>query len=179
MRINFQNISVLYQNLARNSPVLNKALSKLITFLVFFSFSWQRMVIWMPEARLKPETAHEKSLIPRAEYMKKSGFAFHLISRSSMIYNRVHYLWKKIHNSKNVTTLYCTCIRGGYREGGYQAFLVLLEFIAQALTDGCWCAAVNTYEIVLLKERNLTLLSLEELVSFPEPVRRVVHLCHM
>ena len=53
------------------------------------------MVIWMPEARLKPETAHEKSLIPRAEYMKKSGFAFHLISRSSMISNRVHYLWKK------------------------------------------------------------------------------------
>lgn len=59
-------------------------------FFSFFSFSGQRMVIWMPEAMLKPETAHEKSLIPRAEYMKKSGFAFHLISRSSMIYNRVH-----------------------------------------------------------------------------------------
>ena len=88
---------------------------------------------------------------------------------------------KKIHNSKkrNHAILFCTCIRGGYREGGYQAFLVLLEFIAQALTDGCWCAAVNTYEIVLLKERNITLLGPEELVSFPEPVRRVVHFCHM
>lgn len=56
--------------------------------------------------------------------------------------------------------LYFTCIRGGYREGSYQALLVLLKFIAQALTNACWCTTINTYEIVLLKERKSTLFSL-------------------
>ena len=80
-------------------------------------------------------------------------------------------------DSETETVSYCTCIRGGYRQGGYQALLVLLEFITQALTDGCWCIAINTYEIVLLKERKLTLFSLEELFSFPAPLGYT--LCHM
>lgn len=70
---------------------------------------------------------------------------------------------KIVHDSKRETTSYYTCVRCGYRESGYQALLALLEFITQALTYGCWCTAINTYEIVLLQERNLTVFSPEDL----------------
>lgn len=135
------------------SLTLNKKFSNLTSFIFPFlargwSSGYQRL-----DRNQKPRM---KSLWHPGQSIWKSQGLFSTLSAVRiwfLIY--VHYLWKKKENM-----WYFTCIRGGYREGGYQALLVCLKFIAQALTDACWCATINTYEIILLKESKLTLFSL-------------------
>ena len=45
-----------------------------------------------------------------------------------------------------------TCISSSNRENSYQTVLVLLEFIAEILSNPCWCAAVNANVTVLLRK---------------------------
>ena len=56
------------------------------------------------------------------------------------------------YSEKTSEKYFHTCISSSNRENSYQTVLILLELIAEILSNPCWCAAVNANVTVLLRK---------------------------